>query len=64
METKVKKTKPAAKKTSVKRVAKKETKVVSPTFEQIQARAYEIYVENGYKGSETENWLKAEKELK
>ena len=64
METKVKKAKAVAKKTSVKTNAKKEVRKGSPTFEQIQARAYQIYVENGFQGTEMENWLKAEKELK
>jgi len=51
-----------------KAVAKKETskpkvKKTQVTDEEIKARAYEIYVENGYQGSELENWIKAEKEL-
>lgn len=48
---------------SVKRTTKKASKS-KPTYEQIQQRAYQIYVESGYKGNEVENWLKAEKELK
>lgn len=51
-----------------KTVAKKETsktkvKKAQPTDDDIKARAYEIYVESGYQGSELENWIKAEKEL-
>jgi len=34
-----------------------------PDFEQIQLRAFQIYQENGYRGNEMENWIKAEKEL-
>lgn len=36
----------------------------SSTIEQIQARAYEIYLERGdAEGNETEDWLQAEREL-
>lgn len=45
---------------SPKRSVKKEP----PAFEQIQQRAYQIYIENGYAGSPEDNWLKAEKELR
>ena len=34
-----------------------------PTFEQISVRAYEIYA-SGQGGSEHENWLRAERELR
>jgi len=58
------------KKTTVKKstvekkpVSKPKTKKTQVTDEEIQARAYEIYVESGYQGSELENWIKAEKEL-
>jgi hypothetical protein len=37
---------------------------VHPTRQEIEQRAYEIYVESGYaEGSEMENWLQAEREL-
>ena len=36
-----------------------------PTQEEIQARAFEIYLSEGCKeGSDLENWLRAEKELR
>lgn len=36
-----------------------------PTREEIEARAYEIYVESGnVPGQELENWLKAEQDLR
>jgi hypothetical protein len=36
-----------------------------PTFEQIQMRAYEIYIQRGGQdGLDLEDWLQAEKELK
>ena len=36
----------------------------SPTIEQIQQRAYEIYLERGdAEGNEIEDWLRAEREL-
>jgi hypothetical protein len=38
--------------------------VQTPTHEQIEARAYEIYVERGYEdGNEISHWLEAEAEL-
>ncbi|OFX84242.1 MAG: hypothetical protein A2W99_00515 [Bacteroidetes bacterium GWF2_33_16] len=53
-----------AKKDVVKKVASKpKAKKTQATDEEIKARAYEIYVESGYQGSELENWIKAEKEL-
>jgi len=63
MESKVKKTK-ATKKVDSKSVASKKVKKTKPTFEQIKERAYQIYVESGYQGTDEENWLKAENELK
>lgn len=63
MEQNVKIKKVGAQKTSAK-IAKQTTKKTKPTVEQIQARAYQIYIENGYRGNEMDNWLKAEKELK
>ena len=41
-----------------------ETKNESPTHEQIEARAYEIYAQRGEGGHELEDWLKAEEELR
>src|SRR5260370_25997757 len=36
----------------------------APTLEQIQARAYEIYLErHGAPGNQIEDWLRAEREL-
>ena len=36
-----------------------------PTFEQIQMRAYEIYIKRGRQdGVDIEDWFQAEKELK
>jgi hypothetical protein len=34
-----------------------------PTEEQIQRRAYEIYMKHGKPGRDLENWLTAEREL-
>ncbi len=48
--------KPAAKKTT-----KKQQTLVS--FEDIQKRAFEIFVSNGGSTSAEENWAQAEKEL-
>ncbi len=40
-------------------------KAHEPTPEEIQTRAFEIYVSEGCKaGSDLENWLRAEKELR
>lgn len=64
MEQKVRTKKTVAKKVGSKLEPKKTVKKAKPTFEQIQERAYQIYVENGYRGNEMENWIKAEKELK
>ncbi len=61
MEPKAKTKKVATKKTTTR--AKRTSKKVKPSFEQIQARAFEIYNEKGNQGSEMENWLQAEKEL-
>jgi hypothetical protein len=37
----------------------------SPTLEQIEMRAYEIYLERGGSdGSDTDDWLRAERELR
>ena len=37
---------------------------IAPTLEQIQVRAYEIYLERqGAPGSQIEDWLQAEREL-
>jgi hypothetical protein len=35
-----------------------------PTHEQIEARAYEIYLERGENSSAVENWLIAENQLR
>ncbi|HEY6904444.1 MAG TPA: DUF2934 domain-containing protein [Candidatus Acidoferrales bacterium] len=36
-----------------------------PSFEEIQRRAYELYVERGcVQGCDQDNWLEAERELK
>ena len=43
---------------------KPRTTKAAPTLEQIQARAYEIYLERrGAPGSQIEDWLRAEREL-
>ncbi len=59
---------PAAKAPPAKPVAKPApaaTKAYEPTTEEIQTRAFEIYVSEGCKeGSDLENWLRAEKELR
>ena len=34
-----------------------------PTEEQIQRRAYEIYLKDGKPGRDVQNWLQAEREL-
>ncbi|HRW63645.1 MAG TPA: DUF2934 domain-containing protein [Bacteroidales bacterium] len=66
METKAKVTnkKAVSKKVTAKTDTKKTKKDMKITAEQIQERAYQIYLEKGQKGSELENWLQAEKELK
>lgn len=41
------------------------TKAYEPTSEEIQTRAFEIYLSEGCKeGSDLDNWLRAEKELR
>ena len=66
-ETKTKKAtttkKASAKKTTTKTTTKRTGHKSMPGFEQIQLKAYQIYVESGYKSNEMENWIKAEKEL-
>jgi hypothetical protein len=43
---------------------KPRTTKAAPTLEQIQSRAYEIYLERrGAPGSQIEDWLRAEQEL-
>jgi hypothetical protein len=43
---------------------KPRTSKAAPTLDQIQARAYEIYLERrGAPGSQIEDWLRAEREL-
>jgi len=43
---------------------KPRTTKAAPTLEQIQARAYEIYLERrGAPGSQIDDWLRAEREL-
>ena len=43
---------------------KPRTSKAAPTLEQIQARAYEIYLERrGAHGSQIDDWLRAEREL-
>jgi hypothetical protein len=66
---KVEKAAPApAPKAPVKPVAKAApaaAKPYEPTQEEIQTRAFEIYVSEGCKeGSDLENWLRAEKDLR
>ncbi|MEE4196883.1 MAG: DUF2934 domain-containing protein [Bacteroidales bacterium] len=51
-------------KATVKNVSAKRRVKVNPSFEQIQQRAYQIYVENGFTGNSDDHWLKAEKELR
>lgn len=64
MEQKLKTQKTVVKKVGSKLDPKRTVKKAKPTFEQIKERAYQIYVESGYRGNEIENWIKAEKELK
>jgi len=46
------------------RATKQRTAKAAPTLEQIQVRAYEIYLERqGASGSQVEDWLQAEREL-
>ncbi len=46
-------------------VAKPVKRAYEPTQEEIATRAYEIYVSEGCReGSELENWLRAERELR
>lgn len=61
METKA--TKRTVTKTATGKKTVSKPKKNKPTDEEIQARAYEIYVESGYQGTDLENWIKAEKEL-
>lgn len=61
-----KEAKPSVKADPKKTAVKKSTlkgKRMRPTDDEIKARAYDIYVESGFQGTEIENWLKAEKEL-
>ncbi len=39
------------------------TEIRRPTYEDIAARAYAIYLEHGQDGRDVENWLQAEREL-
>lgn len=57
---------PAAAKAPAKPIKAAATgKPYEPTQEEIQTRAFEIYVSEGCKeGSDLENWLRAEKELR
>jgi hypothetical protein len=49
----------------VKAAAPAAGKAYEPTPEEIQTRAFELYVSEGCKeGSDLENWLRAEKELR
>ncbi len=49
---------------SVKATTQKVASVSAPTFEQIAARSYEIYLARGAQpGHEVEDWLAAEAEL-
>lgn len=52
----------SAKAGRAKGVAEAETPCDQVTYEEIEARAYEIHV-SGSGGSEVENWLRAEEEL-
>lgn len=67
--TPAKKTTTAVRNTAVPKVAKaatiaaKATGIAEPTFDQIARRAYEIY-SSGDGGSEADNWLRAERELR
>ena len=61
--TKTKKAATTKKASTKKTTTQKTSKKSMPSFEQIQSKAYQIYVESGYKGNEMENWIKAEKEL-
>jgi len=55
-------TKPAAKKaTTTRRTTKKATEPIVLTWEHVAERAYYIHLEEG--GDQTENWLRAEREL-
>lgn len=57
--------KPAAKTGRQTSTAKRAKPSPQPTREDIERRAYEIYVERGgSEGSEMEDWLQAERELK
>jgi hypothetical protein len=58
--------KPAAKAFTPAKPAKAAPRAAyEPTQEEIQARAFEIYLSEGCKeGSDLENWLRAEKELR
>jgi Protein of unknown function (DUF2934) len=45
-------------------IRKPRTSKTAPTLEQIQARAYEIYLERGgAPGNQIDDWLRAEREL-
>ncbi len=49
----------------VKAAPAKAGKAYDPTQEEIQVRAFEIYVSEGCReGNELENWLRAERELR
>ena len=55
--------KPAAPKAAAKPMAAKKPKKAMPTHDQIAARAHEI-AHSGTGGSDTDNWCRAERELK
>jgi hypothetical protein len=48
---------------TTKSVAAAAAAIVEPTYDQIAKRAYEIYA-SGTGGSESDNWLRAERELR
>jgi len=53
----------AKKETAAKPAAKKASAKKSVSFEDIQKRAFEIYLSNGGAQSAEQNWAQAEKEL-
>lgn len=53
----------AKKETSAKPAAKKASAKKTVSFEDIQKRAFEIYLSNGGAQSAEQNWAQAEKEL-
>lgn len=54
---------PAATRRTSSRAARSGSRSPSPTADDVAVRAYYLFLERGYGGSELEDWLRAEREL-